>query len=144
MTDDEQRNGGMDAAGSGNSGNSGNEVETRTGKRRFSDAYRVRIVEEANRCTKPGEIAALLRREGLYSSCLARFRKQYAAGILSGGPARRRADKAEDEQLKRILELERENRKLKRSLTQAEVLLDIQKKVAELLGVTLPDPDETD
>lgn len=138
MTDDEQRNGGMDAA------DSGNEVEKRTGKRRFSDAYRVRIVEEANRCTKPGEIAALLRREGLYSSCLTRFRKQYAAGVLSGGPARRKADKAEDEQLKRILELERENRKLKRSLTQAEVLLDIQKKVAELLGVTLPDPDETD
>jgi len=138
VTDDEQRDGGQAAAGGGN------EVEKRTGKRRFSDAYRVRIVEEANRCTRPGEIAALLRREGLYSSCLARFRKQYAAGVLSGGPARRKADRVEEEHLKRILELERENRKLKRSLTQAEVLLDIQKKVAELLGVTLPDPDEKD
>ena len=59
MTDDEQRDGGQAAAGGGN------EVEKRTGKRRFSDAYRVRIVEEANRCTRPGEIAALLRREGL-------------------------------------------------------------------------------
>ena len=138
MTEDEQRNGGQDSKVSGN------EVEKRTGKRRFSDAYRLRIVEEANRCQRPGEIAALLRREGLYSSCLARFRKQYAAGVLSGGPAKRKADRVEDEHLKRILELERENRKLKRSLTQAEVLLDIQKKVAELLGVTLPDPDETD
>ena len=141
MTENEHRTAGMDAAGGGNIGN---EVEKRTGKRRFSDAYRVRIVEEANRCTKPGEIAALLRREGLYSSCLARFRKQYAAGVLSGGPARRKAERIEDEHLKRILELERENRKLKRSLTQAEVLLDIQKKVSELLGVTLPDRDETD
>jgi transposase-like protein len=110
-----------------------------TGKRHFSDAYRIRIVEEANRCTKPGEISSLMRREGLYSSCLARFRKQYAAGVLtSGGPAKRKAERAEEEHLKRILELERENRRLRRSLSQAEVLLDIQKKVSELMGISLP------
>jgi transposase-like protein len=123
----------------------GNEVVRRAGKRQFSDAYRIRIVEEADRCTKPGEIAALLRREGLYSSCLSRFRKQYAAGVLTGGgPARRKADRVEDEHLKRILELERENRKIRRSLSQAEVMLDIQKKVSDLMGISLPGSDETD
>ena len=124
---------------SGTAAADGTEVVKTTGKRRFSDAYRIRIVEAANRCTKPGEISALLRREGLYSSCLARFRKQYAASVLgSGGPAKRKADRAEDEHLKRIMELERENRRLRRSLSQAEVLLDIPKKVSELMGISLP------
>jgi transposase len=123
----------------------GNEVVKRTGKRQFSASYRIRIVEEANRCTKPGEISALMRREGLYSSCLARFRKQYAAGVLTGGgPAKRKADRIEDEHLKRILELERENRRLRRSLSQAEVMLDIQKKVSELMGISLPEGEEAD
>jgi Mg2+ and Co2+ transporter CorA len=72
----------------------------------------------------------------LYSSCLARFRKQYAAGVLTGGgPAKRKAERAEEGHLKRIMELERENRKLRRSLSQAEVLLDIQKKVSDPYGL---------
>jgi transposase-like protein len=123
----------------------GNEVVKRAGKRHFSVAYRIGIVEEANRCTKPGEVSALLRREGLYSSCLARFRKQYAAGVLTGGgPSKRKADRVEDEHLKRILDLERENRKLRRSLSQAEVMLDIQKKVSELMGISLPVGEDAD
>jgi len=120
----------------------GNEVVKVAGKRQFSDAYRIRIVEEANRCTKIGEVGVLLRREGLYSSCLARFRKQYGAGVLSGGPTKRKVERAEEESLKRIMELERENRRLRRSLSQAEVLLEIQKKVSELLNISLPDGED--
>jgi len=81
VTDDEQRIHSQDAVVSGRG------VEERTGRRRFSDAYRVRIVKEANRCQRPGEAVALLRREGLLSLVPLPLSKQYAAGALSGGHA---------------------------------------------------------
>ena len=114
----------------------------RGGRRQFSNAFKIRIVEEADRCTRPGEIGALLRREGLYSSSLERFRKQYAAGLLKGNAAKDKAARLDDASLKRIMELERENRRLRRSLHQAETILEVQKKLSEILGVDLPRPDE--
>lgn len=118
-----------------------NEVVQRVGRRRFSDAYKVRIVEEANRCTRPGEVAALLRREGLYSSSLASFRKQYSAGLLSGSAVKRKADRVEESHLARISELERENRRLHRSLRQAQTVIEVQKKLSDLLGISLDGKD---
>lgn len=105
----------------------GREVtEQRVGVRHFSDAYKVRIVEEANRCTLPGEVASLLRREGLYSSSLSRFRRLYAAGLLASGAAKHKADSVEEGYRKQIAALERENRRLRRSLQQAETVMEVQ------------------
>lgn len=119
------------------------EVVERTGKRRYSDAYKVRIVEEANRCQRPGEVGALLRREGLYASALARFRKQYSAGLLTGSASKRKAERVDAGHLQRILDLERENRKLQRSLSQAEAVIEVQKKLSEILGLNRDESEES-
>jgi transposase-like protein len=117
------------------------EVVEGAGKRRYSDTYKVRIVEEANRCTKPGEVGALLRKEGLYASALARFRKQYSAGVLTGSATKRKVERVEEGHLQRILDLERENRKLKRSLSQAEAVIEVQKKLSDILGLNQEESD---
>ena len=122
------------------------EVSARPKRRRFTAAYKARIVEEAQRCTEPGEIGALLRREGLYSSALTQWRRQYQAGALKGlrddKRGRKRTRDARDEQLQR---LQRDNERLNKKLRQAELIIDIQKKVAAMLGnpiETLPDNEE--
>ena len=105
-------------------------------RRRFTAAYKARILKEADACSKPGELGALLRREGLYSSTLANFRKLREAGKLGEkNPAqahKQRQDKeaARQRDARRIAALEAENQKLR-------VLLDLQKKVATLLDLTL-------
>jgi transposase len=122
------------------------EVSARPKRRRFTAAYKARIVQEAQRCTEPGEIGALLRREGLYSSALTQWRRQYQAGALQGlkddkrGRKRTRDDR--DEELQR---LQRDNERLNKKLRQAELIIEIQKKVAAMLGnpiETLPDSEE--
>lgn len=123
-------------------GGASNEVVERRGKRRYNDAYKIRIVEEANRCTKPGEVGGLLRREGLYASALGRFRKQYSAGVLGGTAKAKKAERVSESHLQRILGLERENRKLKRSLVQAEAVIEVQKKLSEILGLNQDEEDE--
>lgn len=123
------------------------EVMTRPQRRRFTAAYKARIVEEAQRCTEPGEISALLRREGLYSSALTQWRRQYQAGALQGlkddKRGRKRTRDARDEELQR---LRRENQRLNKKLRQAELIIEIQKKVAAMLGnpiETIPSSEET-
>jgi len=123
------------------------EVSTRPKRRRFTAAYKARIVEEAQRCTDPGEIGALLRREGLYSSALTQWRRQYQAGALKGltddKRGRKRTRDARDEELQR---LRRDNERLNKKLRQAELIIEIQKKVAAMLGhpiETLPDSEES-
>ena len=114
-------------------------------RRRLSPEYRLRIVREADACKEAGEIGALLRREGLYSSHLTLWRQQRDAGALAGMRARKRGPKAKavDPRMKR---LERENARLKRKLEQAETIIEIQKKVAGMLGIPLrsSEPDEKD
>jgi transposase-like protein len=121
------------------------EVVEKPKRRRFSAEYRLRIVREADACKEPGEIGALLRREGLYSSQLVLWRRQRDAGALEGLRSRKRGPKAKavDPRLKR---LERENARLKRKLEQAETIIGIQKKVAGILGIPLrtSEPDEKD
>ena len=120
------------------------EVADKATRRRFSPEYKRRIVREADKCTKMGEVGALLRREGLYSSSLSTWRRQCAAGELVGTVAVKRGPKAQPKDVrdKRIAELERETRQLKRKLAQAETVIGIQKKVATLLGIPLKSVDD--
>lgn len=119
------------------------EVAEKATRRRFTAAYKRRIVREADKCTKPGELGALLRREGVYSSSLSTWRRQRDAGELAGRGTRR-GPKAQpkDPRDKRIAELERETRRLGRKLAQAETVIAIQKKVASLLGIPLESVDD--
>ena len=107
------------------------EVPEKTVRRRFTAAYKLSILKEADGCTEFGQIASLLRREGIYSSSLSLWRRQAAQGLIpkKRGPVARRIDP----QVRRIAELERENEKLSHKLKQAELIIDVQKKVAELL-----------
>lgn len=105
-------------------------------RRAFSAEYKLRIINEANACTHHGELGELLRREGLYSSTLASFRKQQQAGRLNGAdPQIKKAQRKQKEAVRqrdarRIAQLESENDKLR-------ALLDLQKKLSDLIGVPL-------
>ena len=96
---------------------------------RYSKAYKLRILALADKCTGPGEIGKMLRKEGLMHCTLTSFRRQRAAGYLD--PVAQRSDHTD--QTRRVMELERENRKLKCKLDQAEALIEVQKKVSRLL-----------
>lgn len=113
------------------------EVTPKARRRRFSAAYKLRIVKEADACTHKGEIGALLRREGLYSSHLSTWRRARDQGELEGLRPRKRGPKADpDRGLRRRYErLERENERLRRRLETAETIIDVQKKVSRLLGI---------
>ena len=117
------------------------EIRPRAARTRWSARDRLRILTAADACP-PGELGALLRREGIYSSHLSRWRRQRAAGELAGlQPKRRPApDPAIQRQAAELTRLQRENQRLQAKLTQAEVIIDVQKKLATLLGIMLPDP----
>jgi transposase-like protein len=119
------------------------EVPAKAKRRQFTPEYKLRIVREAAAAKTPGEIGALLRREGLYSSHLADWRRQRERGELVGLSAKR-GRKAEpvNPLAKRVAELEREKRRLERKLEQAELLLDIQKKASRLLEIPLRSQDD--
>jgi transposase-like protein len=110
-------------------------------RRRFTAAEKLRIVQEASACTGRGEIEALLRREGIYSSHLSQWRQQLAVGgneALKGRkPGRKPKLDAKD---RRIQELERKNAYLKRELLISQKLIELQKKAHEVLGIALPQP----
>ena len=116
------------------------EVAERPKRRRFTADYKLRILREADACKGDGDIGALLRREGLYSSLLAIWRRQRDAIAREGLKARKRGRKAKQID-PRVKELERENTRLRRRLKKAETILDIQKKASELLGISLENPD---
>jgi transposase-like protein len=115
------------------------EVVAKAERRRFTAEYKRRIVREADRCTKPGEIGALLRREGLYSSLLTTWRAARDRGELAGLAAKKRGPKAPppDPREKKIAELEREVGRQTKRAERAEALVELQKKVAALLGTPL-------
>lgn len=117
------------------------EVTEKAKRRTFPVEYKRRIVKEADACKAPGDIGALLRREGLYSSQLANWRAARERGELApGGTAKKRGPQATapDPRDKRIAELERLNEKLTNRAEQAEAIAEIQKKVAALLGRPFP------
>jgi transposase-like protein len=111
------------------------EVVPRAKRRQFSTKYKLRILTEADQCTQRGEIGALLRREGLYSSHLTTWRKQRARRQLEGLVPKKRGRKP-DPQAAELARLQRENAQLRRRLEQAELIIDVQKKVAQMLGLT--------
>jgi len=119
------------------------EVLPRAKRRRFSAEYKLRILEEADKCTQRGEIGALLRREGLYSSHLSTWRQQRLLGQLAGLSPKKRGRKPQDPVDEEVARLRRENERLRARLEEAEMIIDVQKKLSQLLGLTA-DETETD
>ena len=102
------------------------EVVEKAARRRFTAGYKRRIALEAERCEQPGEIGALLRREGLYSSVVARWRRQLRKEPLSS--SKKSSKKRKLTPAQEVARLERENERLKEKLRQAELIIDVQKK----------------
>jgi transposase-like protein len=118
------------------------EVVAQAKRRRFSASYKRRILREAAACSAPGEIGALLRREGLYSSHLTHWRREIEAQETSAlGPKRRgpKPDAARAE-ARRTEVLERDLTRLRQKLDRAEQIIEVQKKLCDLLG--LPTAEE--
>ncbi len=113
------------------------EVMEKKRRRVFTAAYKLRILEEADACTKPGEIGALLRREGLYSSNLTTWRRQRDKGLLEALAPRKRGRKATpvNPLARRVAELERENQRLREGIKKAQTIIEVQKKISELMGI---------
>ena len=113
------------------------EVLERPRRRRFTAAYKLDVLEQADRCVNPGELGAFLRREGLYHSNLATWRQQREEGQLAGLTPRKRGRKAnlvnplsvENEKL------ERENIRLRKELERAIAIIEVQKKISALMGI---------
>ena len=120
------------------------EVSEKPARRRFSAEYKLRILAEADRCTKLGQIGEVLRREGLYSSHLTNWRKQRDEGVLAGLKPKRRGRKAKRKNplADENATLQRKNRRLEEKLRQAELIIDVQKKVSEMLNIPLKSLDD--
>ena len=115
-------------------------------RRRFTAEYKLRILHAADRCTAPGQVGALLRREGLYSSLLSTWRRQRDEGTLAGLTPKRRGRKANPDTpvIAENERLRRENQRLMAKLRQAETIIEVQKKLSEILGIPLPPPDSNE
>jgi hypothetical protein len=120
------------------------EVAEKAARRQFNAEYKRKILKEADACTREGEIGALLRREGLYSSHLSVWRAARERGEIAGLAPRKRGPKVAppDPRDRKIVELERETRRWKSRAERAEALVDLQKKVSQILGIALPESDE--
>ena len=121
------------------------EVSAKAVRRRFSAAYKRSILAEADR-GGPGAVAGILRREGLYSSHLTTWRKQRESGEIVGLEPRKRGKKpAPKNPLSgEVRRLERENRRLQKRLRQAEIIIDVQKKLCDVLGLTVPPIEQSE
>jgi transposase len=114
------------------------EVRPLPKRRTFSAEYKLRILAEIDRCRKPGETGAVLRREGLYTSHLVEWRRQRALGELTPGAGDVRGGKPTPE-AEALVQLQRENERLRAQLTQAELIIGAQKKLAQALEHALHD-----
>ena len=119
------------------------EVVAKAKRRQHPAEYKLRILREADACKGTGEVGALLRREGLYSSLVSKWRDQRERGSLSGLSGQRRGPKV-DPNAAELARLQRENKRLKEQLEWAELIIDVQKKVAQLVGTTPPPKNEED
>ena len=115
-------------------------------RRRFTAEYKLRILQEAERSTASGQLGAMLRREGLYSSLLSTWRRQRDEGTLAGLAPKRRGRKANPDApvIAENDRLRRENQRLAAKLRQAETIIEVQKKLSEILGIPLPPPDSNE
>jgi transposase len=119
------------------------EVVAKAKRKRFTAAEKLRILREVDACEGTGEVGALLRREGIYSSYLTTWRRQREAGELDGLAPRKRGPKP-DPQAIELARLQRENARLQERLRQAELIITVQKKVAQMFGETLETPNLDD
>jgi len=117
------------------------EVLPRAERRKYTGEYKLRILEEIEQCTVPGQIGALLRREGLYSSHLSKWRRQRAAGQLQALSPHKRGRKAQEVGAEELARLQRENERLRVRLERAEMIIDVQKKLSRLLGLPTEDSE---
>jgi transposase len=117
------------------------EVVPKAERRKFTAEYKLRVLAEADVCTQPGQIGALLRREGIYRSLLDKWRNQRREGTLHALSPQKRGPKV-DPQAVEIARLRRENERLQKRLQQAETIIEVQKKLSVLLGLTTDESDE--
>ena len=120
------------------------EVRERAARRRFTAEYKLQVLRQADQCAGVGEIGALLRREGLYSSHLTTWRRQREQGALVALAPKKRGRPAVPVSplARRVAELQRDNARLARRLHQAEAIIEAQKKLSEILGLSAPTPGE--
>jgi transposase len=131
------------AAGFRSAASLDSEVIARPKRRTFTAEYKQRILQEAEAAAAtPGGVGALLRREGLYSSLLAYWRRERANGILEALTPQKRGPKSKRNPLQEEnLKLQRQNARLTEDLRKAHIIIDVQKKVAALLGRPIPEAD---
>ena len=122
------------------------EVPEKASRRSYTAEYKRRILREAEGCKEYGQVGALLRREGLYSSNLTAWRRQIDQGTLDALSSKKRGPKARkpDPSVRRIIEQEKENQKLRARLRKAELIIDAQKKIAEIFQLTRDQKDGED
>ena len=118
------------------------EVLPKATRRTYSGEYKRRIVREAAKCSKPGQVGALLRREGIYSSQLTTWRRQYDQGALQALNRNRGRSLTKTPASQELARLEREIARLKEDLRQAHLIIDVQKKISALLSPTPPESPE--
>ena len=121
------------------------EVPEKKARRNFTAKYKLQILNDADACTEPGQLGALLRREGLYSSNLTTWRRQRDEGLLDALSPKKRGRKEKDRNplAPKVAELERENERLRKKLRKAEIIIEVQKKISEVLGISQePTEDE--
>jgi transposase len=113
------------------------EVPEKARRRKFSVEYKLRILQLADSCTDPGSLGSLLRREGLYSSNLTTWRRQRDKGILQGLQPVKRGRKPSEPNplLPEVEKLRKENERLEKRLKRAELIIEVQKKVSQILGI---------
>jgi transposase len=114
------------------------EVVEKAARRRFTAEYKQRIVIEADQCSQRGELGTLLRREGLYSSTVCQWRRQLQESSLSASKKSTQKESPSQE----ITRLKRENNRLSERLRQAELIIDVQKKVSEMMQTKSPERDD--
>jgi len=118
------------------------EVLPKAKRRTFTASYKRWVLAEADKCREqPGQIGALLRREGLYSSHLTTWNRQREAGQMAGLKPQKRGRK-HNEEAAEMSQLRHENKRLTRQLEQAELIIEAQKKLSEILGITLAQPQD--
>lgn len=122
------------------------EVPEKPTRRRFTAEYKLRILRLAEACTEPGSVGALLRREGLYSSHLTVWRRQRERGALDGLKPKKRGRKVAERNplLPELERLRKENERLTQRLTQAEIIIEVQKKISQMLEIPLETPESNE
>ena len=114
------------------------EVVPKAQRRQYSSEYKERILAEIDACTQSGEVGAILRREGLYYQIISKWRQQRKRKGQAGLSPQRRGPKV-DLQAAEIARLQRENERLRQRLEQAELIIEVQKKVSQILGLSTED-----